>query len=305
MQVKDKIFPYPILNHNRSISNFGESDFVFSFTTEETERYYILKNVKFETDCKLINDLYDEGKIRICCVIECSRTVFRKVFELTKEPKDIKLTKADFLEKTYFSMFAIARENFIFETDDVDNDYAGIEFEIEKYDILAANDGFYVTFIHQEKADNFAQSIFSIVANHDMENGESYVVECDTGKKITITMSDDEYKNYKVIYAVSTYMEVFFNMLLVPALVEGLSQCKNHLDGDSSLDLDDLENKFLWFRSIVSGYKRIYGIDLTVDAFKKISPVKLAQDLLGKPLGSSLKKLVEETMYNKDGEDDE
>lgn len=303
MQVKDKIFPYPILNHNKSISNFGEADFVFSFTPEETERYYILKNAKFETECKLINDLFDEGKIKICCVVECSYTVFRKTFELTKEPHDIKLSKADFLEKTYFSMFATAKENFVLKTDNVDEDYADIEFEIEKYDILAANDGFYTTFIHQEEADNMAHSIFSIVTSHDMEAGESYIVECDTGKKITITMSDDEYKNYKVIYTVPTYMEVFFNMLLVPALVEGLSLCKNHLDGDPSADLDDVGNKFLWFRSIVNGYKRIYGTDLTVDEFKKISPVKLAQDLLGKPLGSSLKKLVDETKNaTKDGE---
>lgn len=305
MQVKDKIFPYPILNHNRVISNFGEDDFIFCFTPEETERYYILKDAKFETECKLINDLYDEGKLKINCVVECSYTVFRKTFELTKEPKNIKLSKADFLEKTYFSIFATAKENFTFKTDSVDEDYAGIDFEIEKYDILAANDGFFTTFIHQKEADNMAHSIFSIVASHDMEAGESYIVECDTSKKITITMSDDEYKNYKIIYTIPTYTEVFFNMLLVPSLVEGLSLCKKHLEGDPTIDLDDVGNKYLWFRSILNGYKRIYGTDLTVDDFKSASLIKLAQDLLGKPLASSLKKLVEETKSNKDGDDSE
>ena len=305
MQVKDKLFPYPILNHNKEISNFGEADFIFSFTSDENDKYYILRNAKFETECKLINELYDEGKIKIYCVIECSYTVYRKTFELTKEPQDIKLSKSDFLEKTYFSMFATAKENFTIKTSDVDEDYANIEFEIEKYDILAANDGFYVNFIHQEEADNMAHSIFSIVTSHDMKAGDSYIVECDTGKKITITMSDDEYKNYKVIYTVPTYMEVFFNMLLVPALVEGLSLCKNYLYNDSSVDLEDVGNKYLWFRSIINGYKRINGIDLTAEEFKKISPVKLAQDLLGKPLGSSLKKLVDETKNAKEGDDNE
>lgn len=305
MQIKDKIFPYPILNHNKLLSNFGNNDFVFSFSCEENDKYYILKNTRFETDCELINNLYCEGKIKVCCVVECSDTVYRKSFEVTSNPQDILLKKADFVEKTFISLFAVATENFVLNTNEVEEDYANIKFEIEKYDILAANDGFYVSFIHEEEADNMAHSIFSIVASHDMKPDDSYMVECDISKKIIITMSDEEYKNYKTIYTIPTYQEVFFNMLLVPALVEGLSECKTLLDSSNTADLDDVGNKFLWFRSIINGYKRVYGTDLTVEEFKKISAVKLAQDLLGKPLAHSLKKLVEETGRNLEGDNDE
>lgn len=107
-------------------------------------------------------------------------------------------------------------------------------------------------------------------------------------------MSEDDYKNYKVIYTVPVYKEVFFNMLLVPALIEGLSLCKFMLE-DSSKDLDDVGNRYMRFRSIQSAYKKLEGVELSLETFKNFSPSQLAQKLLGKPLGESLKKLVSET----------
>ena len=83
-------------------------------------------------------------------------------------------------------------------------------------------------------------------------------------------------------------------MLLIPSLIEGLSLCKQVLN-DESKDLEDVGNQYLWFRSIQTAYKRLNGIDLTTEDFSKMSPVTLAQDLLGKPIGESLSKLVNET----------
>jgi hypothetical protein len=53
-------------------------------------------------------------------------------------------------------------------------------------------------------------------------------------------------------------------------------------------------------------YKKLKGTDLVLSEFQTISPVLLAQELLGKPLGESLKKLVTETNNIDDGgfEDD-
>ena len=89
-------------------------------------------------------------------------------------------------------------------------------------------------------------------------------------------------------------------MLLIPSLIEGLSLCKQVLSDDSK-DLDDVGNQYLWFRSIQTAYKRLYGSDLTTEDFSKMSPVALAQDILGKPIGESLSKLVNETNKIEEG----
>lgn len=291
MQVKGKLFPYPVLNKDTLLSNYVDKVFNLIYQKEENNAIYALKNARFETNSQLINNLYDSGKISVNCIIECSDTVYRKCVSISKEPQDIILPKVDFSERVDISMFATANESFILESEEFETDYQNVEFEVEKYDIIAANDGFNVRFKHDESEDSFAESIFSIIICHDFEAG-AYTVECNTGKKIVVTLSEEDYKNYKIIYTIPAYKEVFFNVFLIPALIEGLTQCKQYLNEDTSRDIEDVSNQFLWFRAIVNGYKKLKGTDLSVDAFNRASLSFMAQELLGKPLGEALSKLV-------------
>ena len=293
MQVRNKIFSYPVLNNNKLYSNFKDSYFEIVYTPEEDDYAYILKDIKFSTDSQFINSLFDENKIDIKLIVECSETVYRKAFSIDKVAKNIRLLKNDFTEKVDVSMFAVAKENFIMSSNEFDEDYQGIEFEIEKYDIICANDGFNVRFQHDESENNLAKSIFSIIPSDSINDG-TFEVDCEIGKKITISMSETDYKNCKIVNTVPTYMEIVFNMILVPALIEALTLCKKSLQ-EGAIDLDDVGNKYIWFRSILMSYKRLNGKDLTVEEFSSLSPVLLAQQLLGKPLGKALEKMVVET----------
>ncbi|MGM9666110.1 MAG: hypothetical protein ACI3XX_06195 [Eubacteriales bacterium] len=266
---------------------------MFFYEPVEDEYAYKLKGARFYTNSETINSLFDEGKIGVSLIVECSKTAFRKSYPMTREGHDVILRKVDFTEKVDVSMFAYAKEDFTFSSNELDEDYAGIDFEIEKYDILGAYDGFNIRFKHDETENNLVQSIFSVTIDHEMDDG-SYIVDCGIGKKIGIIMSEKDYKNYKIIYTVPTYKEVFFNMILIPALIEGLSLCKIFLE-DESKDLEDVGNQYIWFRSIQNSYKKLNGADFSLNEFKQMSPVLLAQSLLGKPLGESLKKLVNET----------
>lgn len=292
MQVKEKIFPYPILNNNKALSNFNNKEFKIIFEPQEKDNVYVLRNCRFETNSEVILNLYNEKKIGIVLIVECSDTVYRKAFEISMIGRNYNLPKVDFSEKVDISMFAYAKENFYISSDEFDEDYRDIGFEIEKYDIIAANDGFNVRFRHEDIEDNFVQSIFSVIANDNLEAG-AYQVECNIGKKITISLALDDYKNYKVIYTFPAYKEVFFNMILVPSLIEGLTLCKDVLS-DETKDMDDIGNQYTWFRSIQNAYKKLKGTDLQIQDFKSMSPVLLAQELLGRPFGHALDSLVKE-----------
>lgn len=291
MQVKSKIFPYPILNNDRLYSNFIDSFFEISFEAAEDDTAYILNNLHFVTDSKLINNLFEEGKIAIKLVVECSETVYRKTFDVSKEPRNFRLRKVDFTEKVDVSMFACATQDFKMSSIEFEEDYQGIEFEIEKYDILCANDGFNVRFKHDESESNLVKSIFSVIPSDGVEEN-TYEVDCNMGKKITISLSENEFKNFKIVNTVPLYKEVVFNMLLVPSLIEALTLCKKDTE---TLNIDDLENKYTWFRSISAQYLRMKGHELTIEEFKNSSPILLAQQLLGKPMGEALNKIVKET----------
>jgi hypothetical protein len=294
MQVKNKLFPYPVINRNKILSCFENKNFRLIYDENETEHTYCMKNVHLDTDSELINELYNSGKVKTYCMIECSNTVYRKAFNVPKEGANITLYKADFSEKVDISLFAVAEESFTLYSNEFDDDYKGINFEIEKYDIIGADDGFNIRFKHEDSEENLVQSIFSIIVGHDMDDG-AYIVECNTGRKIVVIMSENDYRNYKIIYTVPAYKEVFFNMLLVPALIEGLTLCRTFLIEDSSRDIDDLGNQYVWFRSILNAFKRVKGREITIENLKSESVSLIAQELLGKPLGKSLEKLVEET----------
>lgn len=292
MQVKARIFPYPVLNNNSVFSGFKAERFNLNYEPMEDESSYTLKGLTFVTESKTINNLFKEGKIGICLIVECSDTVYRKKFELTDKSKDIILKKVDFSEKVCVSLFAYAKENFQLKSEEFDEDYQGIDFQIEKYDILAAYDGFTISFHHDESSDNVVKSIFSIIVNREIKDGP-YSIDCDTNpRKIIVTLSEKDFKNYQIVYTAPNYREVFFCMLLVPALQDALNNCLNLIKHDGK-DIDDICDQYLWFRSIMTAYQRLEGKELTSEELKAMPASLLAQKLLGNPLEVSMGKLVD------------
>lgn len=294
MQIRNRLFPYPILNHNKDFSNYHNCIFELLFDEEETDYNYILNNIRFETDSNQINELYQNNQIGIACIIECSNTVYRKRFLIGTYNNQINLKKNDFYEKVVISMYAYAKEDFIISSDEFDEDYRNFNFKIEKNDIIAVHDGFEINFKHAEEEDNIVRSIFNIINDRELNESEFYV-EFDSVNKINVYLSTKDYENYKIIYSIPEYKEIFFSILLVPALTEALSACIAELKNGTETDLDDLGNKYHWFRTIEAGYERLFGKKMDVASFVKVSPVQLSQQLLGKPLGSSLANLLEST----------
>ena len=186
MQVRARIFPYPVLNGNKSYSNYGEEEFKIDFTTSETPEAYILENITLDLGSSFLQKLFAENIVGVSLIVECSKTVFRKSFQLSNQPKKIVLRKTDFTERVDVSIFAYAKQNFTLSTNEVDDDYKGLDFKIEQYDIVAANDGFHLTFKHDETEGDLVRSIFSINVDHDIEENAPFEVDCELGRKISI-----------------------------------------------------------------------------------------------------------------------
>lgn len=297
MLIGNKLFSYPILNSDLSKSTYQNKFFNFAYDDEESDKQYFLRNVRFESDSELINKLYNGGKIKVKCVVECSQSIYRQSFELTnKTGVDICLDKANLTERVIISAFAYATENISITSDEFSDDYQGVVFEIEKYDILAVDDGFSFYARKEEKEDNIVHSIFSIIPDHDLKEEDGYEVNFE-GKKITISLNDRAFTNYKIIYTTPSYMEIFFGMILVHALEMALSAAIK-MTKEEDKDIDDVCNKYRWFSSVVKSYLLREGKELTEEELNEYLNEKacvLAQKLLGNPLNKALKNLVTET----------
>lgn len=286
MQVRRKIFPYPVVNNSSFLSNYPDTYFELLFDEVKTENTIELKNIRFNTNSKFINDLFDNNIIRVKCIIECSSTIYRKSFDLSPvDDNTIILYKSDLADKVEISMFAYVTEDFIIESsNEFDEDYQGINYEIDKYSIIAINDGYSVNIVHTSKEDDLKKSIFSVIPIVDSDS-KTFEVDVKTNK-IEISMSYDLYMKYLVVSDDESLAFEFFCILLIPVLIEALNSCKKLISDGG--DLDDVISKYNWFNSICKSYYAVYGNELTEEEFMKISLVSLSQKLLGSPLESAL-----------------
>lgn len=298
MQVKRKVFPYPILNSNVNLSNYHTASFKLEYTffDDEDNNRFVFKDIRYDCDSSLINEKCDNGELAVACIVECSNTIFRVTKILTRQPgTDLVLYKNDLSGRVDISIFAYSKIDTVLSNSvEFEEDYRGIDFEIDQYDILAADDGINFPVYHEEKQDNLAKSIFSINPVEDMKEN-NYEVHRKL-HKIDIDMSKEIHQLYTKIYMSPTFKEAFFSMLLVPALIQALSECKEEFADGS--DINDIEDSYVWFKSITLNYKRITGKDLTIEDFKQMSMVQLAQMLLGSPIKQSFES-IRSTSYTK------
>ena len=298
MQIAKKIFPYPIINRESQYSTYNGSSFSLELEEIDSEKIFYLKKVRYTTDSELLNKLIKESKVEVALIIECSETIFRKKVLLNEEGIDIPLYKSDFSGKVVYSMYAYTTQNIVLESsDEFLEEYQGIDYDLEKYSIVAADDGRTLYMNHEEAEENVVKSIFSD------KNDNVFYVDYETGKKIIITLSENDFNNYNEMFNIDTYKELFFSVLLIPSLTEALTRCKMLVD---EYELEEVEQTYKWFKSIIVAYEKQIGKEFTVEEFRDFSPVVLAQQLLGKPLSESLKTILISSRSTKNvGDDDE
>lgn len=303
MQIAKKIFPYPIINRESQYSTYNGSSFSLELEEIDSEKIFYLKKVRYTTDSELLNKLIKERKVEVALIIECSETIFRKKVLLNEEGIDIPLYKSDFSGKVVYSMYAYTTQNIVLESsDEFLEEYQGIDYDLEKYSIVAADDGRTLYMNHEEAEENVVKSIFSVIPSFD-KNDNVFYVDYETGKKIIITLSENDFNNYNEMFNIDTYKELFFSVLLIPSLTEALTRCKMLVD---EYELEEVEQTYKWFKSIIVAYEKQIGKEFTVEEFRDFSPVVLAQQLLGKPLSESLKTILISSRSTKNvGDDDE
>lgn len=288
MQIKGRLFSYPILNENTFLSTYNNKSIELIFTVDENDDYFILKNLHYKCNSEYLLAKIKNNEVAVECIIECSSTIYKATYLITEQEKDICLLKNDLEGKVEISLIAYATEELILESsNEFDEDYRNINFNISKSQILAFDDRFSSQIIHRESSDNLAHSIFSIIRN-EMSESMLYEISIKTNK-IEISLARDIYNKYLKVYDIDDFTNEFFCSLLVPALSEGLHECLK--TASNACDIEIISEKYNWFISIMDAYKRLHGCDLNLEKFKDYKMNALAQELLGFPIGKALDEI--------------
>lgn len=299
MQIGNKLFPYPTLNNIVERSCFNDTKYSFECNDYSDDQYYVLEDAHIKINNKMLEDMINSGILGVGMIIECSSTIYRKMFELSTVPQTIKIGIGNLRDKVVVSCYIYAKQDIDkFFSSDFLEDYEGVSFKIEKNDIIAIDDGYTTVIDFDESIDKKVASIFEVIRNKDVE---TMTIE-GNARSIVISLPEEEFANYNTLSKNDNYQNIFFSMLAIPALNLCLKEFQDNIRFDI-YDLDSVEMEYRWFISIKNAYKKVYGIELTEEIFKGIDTYVLSQKLLNNGVLNGVKDLFDLSIRKQFGGD--
>ncbi len=273
MRIGKRLFPYPTINNSKIASCFKDSNYALEYDDASDNENLILKNIHISIDNDKLISLLVDKKVEAVVIIECSSTIFRTSKQVSIEPKDIIIPLHNLRGKVEISSFIYAKEDFKYKNDDFLDDYEGYSFDIEKYDILAIDDGFTTKVEYDESEDKKLSSIFRVIKSKDPD---LKTMKVDSGDKfIKIVLPEKEFGYYDNLKNRDYFKNIFFSIIAIPALIKCLQEFKNE-----RIDIDYIRLNHSWFDSIINAYKKQYDKELTDEVFVDIQVEELAQTLM-------------------------
>ena len=276
MQIKNKLFPYPVLNSCKNDSTFENSNYMVDYEMEESNDSIILKNVKIITDNQTIIKLIKYSKAKACLIIECPDTIYRENYSIGLEPVDIKLNKNNVVGTVFISGFIYANDN-ITEYSDIDfvEEYRDYSFEIDKFNVLAIDNGETLKIELNENIDKKISSILRVIEN---ENSKETMEIAFDKNYILIYIPKKEYDIYYGLKNNDNFNNIFFSILAIPALTQALLEIRNRINNGESID--EIEFEFNWFISIEKAFFKNNNVKLDENIILTEDVNKIAQSLL-------------------------
>ena len=289
MQIGNKLFPYPTINNIGLRSCFKDTTYSFKCNDYNDGQSYVLENACVEINNDNIKKLMNEGYLGVGLIIECSATVYRKMFEISIEPNTIKIPIGDLRDKVEVSCYIYAKKDINdFYDNDFLEDYSGYSFKLDKNDIVAIDDGYTTIIDFDESIDKKVASIFQVIRD---KSASGMIIE-KKSKKIVISLPDQEFSNYDILRKNDNFQNIIFSMIAIPALTYCLKDLQDKLKTDE-YDMDSIEMDYHWFISVKNAYKKQFEVEFTEEIFRNIDVSILAQKLLNDGDLNGIKDLFE------------
>lgn len=304
MQLGNRVFPYPVLNKNDNLSDYKESStFMVSFDTNEDGSPYVVdgkvifKNLHYTITDDSLKELIEEEKLKGAFIVECSASVYRNKFDISQTPYDLPVSVHELNGNVVTSCYIYATEDITgFKSDGFIDDYKNYTFDIDKFDILAADDGYKFKIDIDPTEDDKVSSIFTVIP---LETNESIMKYENGDRNITIELPREYFNSYDIIKRKKEYNNIAFSMIAIPVL----SNCISEINTYEWEDIDSICDEHKWFNAVRISYKRKKGTELILENFYEMNSLELAQLVLNNASCNGVKDF--ENMLVGNGDDDE
>ena len=304
MRIGSRLFPYPVLNNDLLYSKYKTSSISLEYDDSTSDEYYVLNNLQLTLKNDYLEGLVKAGKAKAVCVVECVPAMFRKMYEVTPNQKQtINIPITMVFGKVSVSAYVVAAEDIPdFRSDDFADAYGTHTFEIEKGDILAADDGFTNKVDFNADDDLLKSSIFLVVKDEHITDGIANVDMLDS--HIEISLPEKAWNYYDKTKRMREFQNTFFAVLAIPALTQCLMKLqKKAVDTQDSVE--QLCIDYSWFNSFVEAYKKAHSAELTDEDFENMNAYEEAQKIFDSAVTKSLEDIFNFTINpNMEADDD-
>lgn len=278
MRIGNRLFPYPVLNNNAELSDYkATSSFALAFDRSDDSliegEAIVFKQAHYELTNKGLEELIAQGRAACIMVVECSPTLFRQAYPLDVIGKDVRISVNALSGTVYVSCYVFATEKILdFQGTDQIPIYNELKFDINPYEVLAADDGFTFKVDNDPQNKGSVASIFTVVRQDDAVR-LSYE---DTGRNIVILLPPQQYDSYGNMKSNARYNNISFAMIAIPVL----AACLDEVWASHPESIDDVVDDHGWMRAVCARYEAVEGSPLDVTTLERMGGLELAQVVL-------------------------
>lgn len=283
MLITYREYPYPVLSYFND--DYNDKEFK-SNINYEVENGMLKLIIDLELTSETLKHLIENNKAIFVAHIECKNTRYRKKYTTNSNQFKIAISQEEINEDVEVLLMIVSKTNMNnFASEEFNEDFKGIEFTIEKGDILAIDTNKIINIQKDDDGLKKSPSIFSISSLDN--NKESLNWEAGS-EKILIILSKDNFEKYKSINNNPKFKSVLATLIVLPVITEII--CK----------FEELEEEFedsRWFRVL---QKQLVKLGINTDAMGSGQAVAIAQKILPGLLEKSLINI--EQMLMQEGE---
>jgi len=285
MEIKNRLFPYPVLCEDTD--DYVEGEFYVEAKLVEQGLNDILVQFDMHLDNPGLQSLINSGKAEFVIHMECSNTAFRTVIKTFSNTEQYRIMNSRVNGDVNLLGMIVSKEKIGHYTNSALNeDYNDITLTLDKASILAYDnmDPIHIAKNYEELAEK--DSIFSVVKQMRMDQNEhnaiTFALDAD---KIKIRVDDDLYSSYITYKGNSAMQPLMSAILVMPALTFMMETLRNE-------GIEDYASSY-WFIKMEK-YYALHGksfVDDVIYGEDMISEV--VQEMLQLPIGKTLLNIPE------------
>ncbi|MEP4094592.1 hypothetical protein [Reichenbachiella sp.] len=281
MKKLDYKFPYPVLGFGDDIDTTYDFDHSIT-TTDESDHYVVSIDVGINnTD---LEELLKNGSIVLACEVNCTGTLFRRIFKSSDTKLVFELSKFDLRGKVEFECYLLASKPISnYSNSQAHQDFREYSFNIGVGEILAFFEYFHFHADINYRKLKAVASFMEVTGEDDIE-----LVKYDLeNPKILVKLPMEDYDKFSqdVISKEEKFAAIFHSSIVFNALLYALMQIK------------EFQNQ-KWAEVLKVRMTEPELLGLSLDEPNDL--MDITQIILGKPISRLLESLEQNILLNEE-----